>query len=96
MLENDVLMEKSTVQIQQEEASEEYIKRFPTKLHEMLKDSRVRDKFFKSISKEYADIIVYRGIHFWETWMKQSCMIVLSGNRHFKCAVFQLMKIRCS
>ncbi|WP_443638862.1 hypothetical protein [Blautia sp.] len=63
MLENDVLMEKSTVQIQQEEASEEYIKRFPTKLHEMLKDSRVRDKFFKSISKEYADIIVYRGIH---------------------------------
>lgn len=29
----------------------------------MLKDSRVRDKFFKSISKEYADIIVYRGIH---------------------------------
>lgn len=33
MLENDVLMEKSTVQIQQEEASEEYIKRFPTKLH---------------------------------------------------------------
>ena len=32
MLENDVLMEKSTVQIQQEEASEEYIKRFPTKL----------------------------------------------------------------
>lgn len=63
MLENDVLMEKSTVQIQQEEASEEYIKRFPIKLHEMLKDSRVRDKFFKSISKEYADIIVYRGIH---------------------------------
>lgn len=63
MQENDVLMEKSTVQIQQEEASEEYIKRFPTKLHEMLKDSRVRDKFFKSISKEYADIIVYRGIH---------------------------------
>lgn len=46
MLENDVLMEKSTVQIQQEEASEEYIKRFPIKLHEMLKDSRVRDKFF--------------------------------------------------
>ena len=26
MLENDVLMEKSTVQMQQEEASEEYIK----------------------------------------------------------------------
>lgn len=65
MLENDVLMEKSTVQIQQEEASEEYIKRFPIKLHEMLKDSRVRDKFFKSISKEYADIIVYRGILFY-------------------------------
>ena len=28
MLENDVLMEKSTVQIQQEEASEEYINGF--------------------------------------------------------------------
>lgn len=48
MLENDVLMEKSIVQIQQEEASEEYIKRFSTKLKEMI----CRGKFDRSCCRD--------------------------------------------
>lgn len=42
---------------------EEYIKRFPTKLHKILEDSDKRTRFFESISEKYEDIVVYRGLH---------------------------------
>lgn len=40
-----------------------YLDRFPTKLRQILSDSRNQEKFLSNVSFEYADIDVYRGIH---------------------------------
>lgn len=44
-------------------SEESYIKRFPTKLHDMLSYPETRKRFEKSVVWEYEDVIVYRGLH---------------------------------
>lgn len=41
----------------------EYIKRFPTKLHNMLLNPEIRGRFEESMVWEYEDVAVYRGLH---------------------------------
>ena len=49
--------------MRQEQLTEEYLSRFPTKLHSVLEIEKFRNRFLSRVVDDYPQTTVYRGIH---------------------------------